>query len=77
MEPEDQHVIDRAPKRNGSESLQSKSSEELLFFERLGRSWNGNVFEFILLQFLLDGADIAATGWNAGSMDSGNGSETN
>jgi len=61
----------RASKWNGQESLQSKGSEVVLFLKGLGRSWSGDVFSFVQLQFLLGGTNIAATGWSEGKMQSG------
>jgi len=76
VQPEDQHIVYRASKWNGQESLQSKGSEVVLFLKGLGRAWGGDVFEFVQLQFLLGGTDIAATGWTEGKVYTGNGGGT-
>jgi hypothetical protein len=42
-----------------------------LFFEELGRSSSGDVFEHVQLQFLLGGSDVASPGWLFGTVQSG------
>jgi hypothetical protein len=48
----------------------------LLFFKGLGCSSSGDVFDDVQLQFLLGGADVEATGWTKGTVQSGNGCGT-
>ncbi len=67
MQPEDQHVFRRTTKRHGSEPLQSEGPAVVLFFEGLGRSSRGDVFQHVQLQFLLVGSDIASPGRSPGA----------
>jgi hypothetical protein len=66
MQSKDQYGVCGAAEWHRQESLQSEGSQELLFFEGLGGSSSGDVFEHVQLQFLLGGADVASSGWFAG-----------
>jgi len=72
VQPKSEHVLYRTTKWYGQQPLQSEDSQVVLFFEGLGRSSSGDVFDDVQLQFLLVGPDVTPSGWPTGSVQSGN-----